>query len=459
MFLKVQTNEEIQKYADNTLLLDNTIISMNFLEKYPELEKLKIKESKLKSLKKKLNKENIRENGLTLSTIELKTLITQPIDVETIQDKIRLLNSYKKNMSEISSVLQDINATRDTLLTHFNNMNHLIGNQQQECPLCGNDWDSYTELIKNIQIKSKTFQKHYDSSTRQYEVELTILFKDHLDPIITWIDQYLNEPNNIIDEEFFNQLTKSIKESNSVIKFAEWCQQHEIELLPFLNQDISVVEELEYKREKLQELLLTKKYTIENSYTEHEEKKNTYIRIFNSNHEEVRNLKLTQIEDKAKYIEYQYYHRSSKNIDILHKEIESLELKSKKIEYATTKFKDIIKVYEDRILYHWKKIIRDIEIPLYIYSGKILQDYQRGRGVFLQESDSYGIKSIKFISDYNSDHDAVNYLSSGQLSGLVIALTLALNKVYGNDSINILLIDDPVQTMDEINMASFVELL
>ena len=44
-------------------------------------------------------------------------------------------------------------------------------------------------------------------------------------------------------------------------------------------------------------------------------------------------------------------------------------------------------------------------------------------------------------------------------SGLVIALQLALNKVYENKSLGVLLIDDPVQTMDEINIASFVELL
>lgn len=57
------------------------------------------------------------------------------------------------------------------------------------------------------------------------------------------------------------------------------------------------------------------------------------------------------------------------------------------------------------------------------------------------------------------DHDAINYLSSGQLSGLAIALTLALNKVYGEKSIDLIMIDDPVQTMDEINIASLTEIL
>ena len=40
-----------------------------------------------------------------------------------------------------------------------------------------------------------------------------------------------------------------------------------------------------------------------------------------------------------------------------------------------------------------------------------------------------------------------------------MALTLSLNKVYNHNGIKTLLIDDPVQTMDEMNMVSFIELL
>ena len=122
------------------------------------------------------------------------------------------------------------------------------------------------------------------------------------------------------------------------------------------------------------------------------------------------------------------------------------------------KISKIIGIYENKIASHWRKIIRDIEIPFYIYSGKIIQNYQLGCGLFIREKDNYE-KSIMFVSGLENDHDVINYLSSGQLSGLVIAFTLALNKVYEQKALSVLLIDDPVQTMDEINIASFVELL
>lgn len=47
-------------------------------------------------------------------------------------------------------------------------------------------------------------------------------------------------------------------------------------------------------------------------------------------------------------------------------------------------------------------------------------------------------------------------MSSGQISAVVISLTLALHRVYST-KFSTILIDDPVQTMDDINMSSLVE--
>jgi exonuclease SbcC len=110
-------------------------------------------------------------------------------------------------------------------------------------------------------------------------------------------------------------------------------------------------------------------------------------------------------------------------------------------------------------------MISDIEIPFYIYSGKIIQTHQRGIGVFIKEeaadqyNDDHQLKVINFVPPEQTDHDIVHTFSSGQLASTVIAFTLALNKVYSKKGISTLLIDDPVQTMDEMNMASLVELL
>ena len=59
-------------------------------------------------------------------------------------------------------------------------------------------------------------------------------------------------------------------------------------------------------------------------------------------------------------------------------------------------------------------------------------------------------------------HDILNTFSSGQLSGFVLAFLFAMNKQYikaSTDDIGFILIDDPVQTMDDINISSLIEVL
>jgi ABC-type phosphate transport system ATPase subunit len=51
-------------------------------------------------------------------------------------------------------------------------------------------------------------------------------------------------------------------------------------------------------------------------------------------------------------------------------------------------------------------------------------------------------------------------LSTGQLNGLSIAFLLAIKNVYGDvDGLDILLIDDPLQTIDDISEISLADLL
>ncbi len=100
-----------------------------------------------------------------------------------------------------------------------------------------------------------------------------------------------------------------------------------------------------------------------------------------------------------------------------------------------------------------------LQIPIYIYTGKIIQDYQGGLGVFIKSENGNQQLRLKFVNNNNSKHDLLNKFSSGQLSGLILSIMLSLNKVFSNGKFTSLLIDDPLQSMDDINMTSFVELL
>ena len=115
--------------------------------------------------------------------------------------------------------------------------------------------------------------------------------------------------------------------------------------------------------------------------------------------------------------------------------------------------KGLKNIYNASLKSYQKKIIKDIETVFHVYSGRIMQSFQGGIGLFIfSEKDG-----IRFQTNSNKTYDAVFTMSSGQLSALIIAFTLALHKKYSQNKI--VLIDDPVQTMDELNMYGFIDLL
>ena len=104
-------------------------------------------------------------------------------------------------------------------------------------------------------------------------------------------------------------------------------------------------------------------------------------------------------------------------------------------------------------------IISQVEIPFYIYSARILQSYQGGQGILIRDKDGKEeLNSIRFTTP-NEEHDILYTMSSGQLSGILLAFSLALHKIFIDAGLNIMLIDDPVQCMDDLNIVSFVELI
>ncbi len=110
------------------------------------------------------------------------------------------------------------------------------------------------------------------------------------------------------------------------------------------------------------------------------------------------------------------------------------------------------KVCSDTISAYKATVISDIEVLFHLYSGRIVQDRKGGNGLFIKND-----KGIRFLDSPNSSYDALFKLSSGQLSALIISFTLALNKKYSQDKL--LFIDDPVQTLDDLNVAALIDLL
>ncbi len=108
------------------------------------------------------------------------------------------------------------------------------------------------------------------------------------------------------------------------------------------------------------------------------------------------------------------------------------------------------------------ELLKYLEIPLYIYSGKLIQTHQSGLGIFCftgkREDALTEFKMTTDKKNINKKLDVSNRFSTGQKNVINIALMLALKKIQ-TTNLNVLMIDDPCQSLDELNIASFVEII
>lgn len=128
----------------------------------------------------------------------------------------------------------------------------------------------------------------------------------------------------------------------------------------------------------------------------------------------------------------------------------------KKTEDMTDAIKILISKYEDANKEYQTQLLNAIKIPLMVYSGRIIQNYPLGLGIRA----IIKTNQLVFEAASKSGSDVYNILSTGQLNGLSIALLLSIKNVYGDTKgLDILLIDDPLQTIDDISAISLADLL
>ena len=172
--------------------------------------------------------------------------------------------------------------------------------------------------------------------------------------------------------------------------------------------------------------------------------------------------RVEKLENKKTYLEWQErkkkaleYSEKKDQFDKKLQELEKLYIKQCKLNKVLSCQGTARKQYLHDLLNH-------IEIPFYIYSGKLIQTYQSGLGLFCHSGkDENQLTEFKIgVSKEGLDGqlDVTSKFSSGQKNVTNIALMMALKKI-AKTNLDVFMVDDPCQSLDELNIASFVEII
>jgi DNA repair exonuclease SbcCD ATPase subunit len=415
---------------------------------------------------------NLRYRVIQKSLDVLQSKSLQKISNSNIEElfaELRLGNwqEFSFSLTELM-MLTNLNAQSENryaeiLETRTGLRDHINGNpNQQDCLLCGSMYVDHSSLIAAIDNQTELLLNILSDQEKRIIQLREAFIEDFLDPLIELLSEEISEcywPSNKEIEGL--KTAASIKDR--LDKLHDWLLSQNIEVIDIVCKSLPGAEHTENKVGLMEELVTR----IEASRTQltddyvNTDVDGVYDRIyrdyFNSDSKILLTANIEEIIQKSAYIRIQHFNKSIE----ASQEINTLREKKGKLEILKRHNLEVIKKIKSKIKQFRKRLITDIEIPFYIYSGKILQSHQDGdsQGIFIKDPTGVDeLKNVRFVANWSSDHDVLNTMSSGQISATVIALTLALNKVYCK-VFSPLLIDDPVQTMDDINMSSLVELL
>ena len=447
---------KIHVLKDKKEIIKALLVGYNFWKQYDIIIKNANEKEDFSNILVKFDYiDNFLNKKIEFSILEKKV----NFDFSQFTNDLEELILQKDNLSKSNMIIGELVRVRESFIENFKKSNL----HNNECPLCGTDFtDEQSNLFDVIDEKKKFLDNLVENDSKKYNDKLKEFIgkKEKLKELIVIL---LKDEKYIFSKEYIQFLKKYKQHEKLTLRFYKFLSSQGIDMSTFFLSDITEI----INEEKLNGLVnnilnlvddkvrFTDEFMIvqsENSFV------SIYQEYFDKKENNMNLISVDDIEIKKSYIEYQFY-KFNKDKQL------KIEKLGKEIEYLKTLLTNLIsleKIYKEEIATHRQKIIKDIEIPFYIYSGKILQSIRddNATGVYIKDSVKNGDKlnNLRFVSKWTSDQDIINTTSSGQLAGIVIALTLALNRVYSK-GFGTILIDDPVQSMDDINMISLVELL
>jgi exonuclease SbcC len=433
-------NEQIESYIQKNMTLLQSLVQFGI-----DTDKLSALDSTKNELNQLIKAKAIIQRGAAVITLpETRSLPYWEAErLSRFEDQITVRKDLQLKSQSNSSIAAELTRLKEKLLKEHNKLNL----DDSTCPLCGADWIQHQTMLDAVDARSQQITNSLSEDGKAL-VELLTSMNSELALIATHIQSremaIMNEYNESLHHaleservrlESITKLAKRLEASGTTIDYRYSEKQEVVEErlrnLIFLIRSKKTEETDELPDDWKQVISVTFK-SIEDFYIVEQEDLTDKISYITSKANEARNIKLQN---------------SLASLQTIQRENEAANRSRDKVKKLRETLENVERSYADQT-------ISEIELIFHIYSGRLIQNYQRGLGLFIESRDG---KQLRFLTAEKSEHDAILSMSSGQVSALSMAFFLSLNKVYAR--VPIILIDDPSQSLDEVNVASLTDLL
>lgn len=455
-----QWNENILKIIDGNSIVDyvnyrdyivNDSVSIKKIEQ--QLEKwdsmIQIYNSTLLYRQDSLDAANYKEQDAVM----LKKLVPElyEYDFSLIKNISNEIVNLRENLSINQKAIDKLTSARNTL----KNAKNEYDEKGTRCPFCNTEFNDLRLLNEGFEEVGKLLKSESGNLG-----ERIVLKNNELADAIEEVKEILRPYVYGLDENAINLI---IKKKTSLKGFASNHGR-----VANVDKLVKYLVAIEYSSEKEEDnLVLDIQRTLSGMIKKIQNEefnalydKYRYVDVEKRYGKCINEMKgqvsLEMLKQKVLYLEKLNCEKENTEINEIKQEMKKLIIRKEKVTKIRQRLNDLSKLYDNKIEEYKNITLKKLRVPLLIYTGKILQDYQNGLGVFVSKDE------MRFVSNGDAKHDILNTFSSGQLSGFVLAFLFAMNKQYikpSSDDIGFILIDDPVQTMDDINISSLIEVL
>jgi len=452
----VENYEEYIKYIDNAYVKELTGTSKQIymaLFYSEEITLLNENENLLQSLNKYIGLlKNFSESKWS---VDEKLFEEINIDRKTI-DRLRelLLNQQRERsqLTDADKVLAQMTKARRAFIDQYNYAVEAGKFNQNKCPLCGTDFEDINQAITETEGFIKNIHTDGVKAIEDYGIEISGIFRQNVIPILQ---------KHLEDNKLILQMRDSLLgcRALSTEKLQKLLAKLGISGFSSNRKEEFNMDEFSREYEKLMETIRSKE--IPNKIILKDEEIELYKSIHNKYYHNKKPVHtLEELHSKEQYIAKLFNDKFSLQLSFEKEKLKKLEEDYGK--YGTKRdamleaFKILVSKYEAASKDYQTQLTNAIKIPLLVYSGRIIQNYPLGLGIRAVVKTN----QLVFEAASKNGNDVYNILSTGQLNGLSIAFLLSIKNVYGQaDGLDVLLIDDPLQTIDDISAISLADLL
>lgn len=376
-------------------------------------------------------------------------------EIMEIQAQLRIVKNLESTQGIWQKTMVSLKNARNDLMKYAKTVIQNKEIEETVCPLCGASYENWEDLEKNIKKETDVLTNLSDDSANQIQIIKEQLYTNFFAGIEKNI--YENQ-KTAVSENTYQMLQKVKINKPQILEIQKLLHNLNILLPDSFHESISDINEgydclLKSLQGKLKKVPVEVELQLDGKKF-----KEKYDKYYDNDEKKFLEKTANMFHDKKKYIKNSYYSANQKALERTSEKLQRVTGRKNQLEKIIKRLTDYQYAINEGMQNYKKKIIRDIEPLLHVYTAKILQQKFNGKSIFISVDEK--IENVQLINSVEDKNDILYSMSSGQLSAVALSFLLCMNQVYGSHkTCSILLIDDPVQTIDDVNMVGFVDIL